>query len=166
MTAQESDVIQYKGERVPLFSNPLESFWDENHPRPQFVTTSTANWRGYVATWVILNEVLHLESISGGCIVDGAGNVIVGRTPFMQQRITDGIPGDRATIPASIERLFPGSHGSVPATWFTGTLRIPRGRLLYDEDMGYVSTYEEEILLEVQQGRVISTDVVDNRREP
>ena len=74
MTAQASDILVYGGERMALFANPLEQYLDQ-HPnrRPKAVatfgdisriSTSTGNYRGYVATWSILDDQLVLEDIS------------------------------------------------------------------------------------------------------
>ncbi len=163
MTAQVGDVIHYKGERLALFDNPLESLWDDSNPRPKFVPYSTANWRGYVATWTISDEILYLEGISGVIIAPEDGQLIQSRTPLMQQGISDGIRGKRSTVPVTVEMLFPKSKGHVAATWFTGRLRIPRGALLHYVHMGYASVYEEEIMLEIESGRVVHTEVIDNR---
>ncbi|HMM79015.1 MAG TPA: hypothetical protein PKC65_03220 [Pyrinomonadaceae bacterium] len=54
-TAQSPDRIVYKGNERMLFSNPLEGYYSSGRKRPDFMiaplTTSTGNWRGYVATW-------------------------------------------------------------------------------------------------------------------
>lgn len=49
------------------------------------------------------------------------------------------------------------------ADWFTGVLRIPRGKLLQYVHMGYGSVFEEELHIEVENGLVVRTTVLDNR---
>jgi len=46
------------------------------------------------------------------------------------------------------------------ADWFTGTLRIPRGKVLDYIHMGFDTVYEQEIILTVDQGLVKNTEVV------
>jgi hypothetical protein len=49
------------------------------------------------------------------------------------------------------------------ASWYTGTLRVPRGEMLHYVHMGFGSVYEEEILIEVEKGCVVGERSVDNR---
>lgn len=163
MTAQASDWIYYKSERFPLLNRPLTSYWDKDHPRPIIGPFTSANRQGYIATWALLDGVLHLESVSGHLLIDGSGNTVYETAPFFRQSDVEEYPGDWSTIPVEVERLFPGSQGHVPAVWFTGTLRVARGEMLCREPFADGAIYEEELLLEVRQGRVIRTDVQDNR---
>ena len=52
-----------------MSSTPLESFFNENHPRPQafymYGTISTC-WRGYIGEWRIENDFLYLERLRYG----------------------------------------------------------------------------------------------------
>lgn len=49
------------------------------------------------------------------------------------------------------------------ADWFTGTLRIPQGKVLKHGLMGQGTVYEEDILIEINQGQVIASQTIDNR---
>jgi hypothetical protein len=49
------------------------------------------------------------------------------------------------------------------ADWFSGVLLVPRGRLLQYVHMGFESVYEEELHIEIKQGVVVNSRVVDNR---
>lgn len=51
----------------------------------------------------------------------------------------------------------------LPATWFSGVLRVPRGGLLQYVHMGFGSVYEEELHIKIEKGGVTKTRVVDNR---
>jgi hypothetical protein len=55
--------------------------------------------------------------------------------------------------------------GSAPllAEWFTGVLRVPRGEVLHYVHMGFGSVYEEEVHVQIKQGLVVGTRVIDNR---
>lgn len=138
-TAQIPDALLYEGEKVWLFSEPLESLWGPGNPRPRFVPPHTANWRGYEAAWEIAEGRLYLTDFRGQVATPGG--------PLSQVTLTD---------------LFPGSTGRVEAMWFTGTLRIPQGRQLQYIHMGYESLYERELLIRVERGKVVGTSVIDN----
>jgi hypothetical protein len=56
--------------------------------------------------------------------------------------------------------------GLIWADWFSGVLRIPRGKVLQYVHMGFGSVYEEEIHVKVEKGVVTASRVVDNRGKP
>lgn len=141
--SQAPDKISVEGVLYPLFTNPLEQLY-ESQERPVFVESlegsSTANWRGYVASWEIHEGRLYLIAID---------------TYVRKQKV-------------GIVELFPGQvgHGRILAEWFSGELRIPDGERLQGVNMGYASTYERDIIFEVRNGQVISHTVIDNRNKP
>lgn len=140
-TAQFPDDLIYNGEELPVFSNPLESYFDRDHPRPNhlFAFSCTACWRGYVATWKIEQGSLFLiKVIEGTC------------------------SRDAKEIP--LELIFPNREAPVRADWFSGVLRIPRGRQLHYVHMGYGSVYEKELLLTIEKGKLVREDVVDRTK--
>jgi hypothetical protein len=49
------------------------------------------------------------------------------------------------------------------ADWFSGTLRIPRAEQLLTGHMDSASPYEQELLLSLRRGVVLSTETVDHR---
>ncbi len=49
------------------------------------------------------------------------------------------------------------------ADWFTGVLRVPRGRELLYVHMGFGSVFEEELHIMIEHGKVIGRRVHDNR---
>jgi hypothetical protein len=136
-TAQAPDLIRYEGEECLLFSEPLNAFWKPGNPRPTFVPTNTANWRGYTASWEIAEGVLYLIEIRGQI----------------------GKP-DGTLSQATLAELFPGHTGKVEAVWFTGTLRVPWGKRLHFTRAGYGAIYEKELVIRVERGRVVGSPVV------
>ncbi|MCE5193873.1 MAG: hypothetical protein LLF28_00195 [Nitrospiraceae bacterium] len=142
-TAQIPDYIVYKGETLSIFSNPLESYFSTKNPRPNslFVFSCTACWRGYVATWKIEDGYLYLTKISEG---------------------TCG--SDSKEIP--ISKIFHEQKAPIKAVWFNGTLRIQQGKLLQYIHMGYGSVYEKELLLTIENGRLIREEIIDNTKKP
>jgi len=154
MTAQTPDILIFEGREVTLLSNPLEALWDETHPRPQFVPTSTALWRGYVATWALENGRLLLLKVDGLVSADARGELVPGSQDFMQESI--GLnPYSTTAGPASLQLLFPGTGGPILATWFSGELRIPEGECVHYEHMGFGSVYERELSIKIDRGIVV-----------
>lgn len=51
------------------------------------------------------------------------------------------------------------------AEWFSGTLRVPEGELLKYVHMGFGSVYEEELHIEIKNGKVINSKTLDNRNK-
>ena len=144
MTAQQPDILIYKGQRLPLFSNPLESYYAAGHPRPNFISMNTANWRGYVATWQIDAGRFFLTDLNAWLLdSDPEGQNIRRETGLLE--------------------IFPEAEDGLFTSWFTGWLRAPRGKQLQYVHMGYSSIYEQDLLIEILRGHVVQTQVRDNR---
>jgi hypothetical protein len=137
-TAQVADVLVLDGEKVPLHTNPLQPYLDANPESvPKFSPGSTANWRGYVATFAIRN-----------------GMLIVDRVEVSRWEKAAGREESVRRVEDVVTRVF-GGRDDVPATWYTGVLVIPRGRLVNYVHMGYGSTYERYTVIRVQSGHVL-----------
>ena len=52
---------------------------------------------------------------------------------------------------------------AIHADWYSGTLVVPRGEMLNYVHMGFESTYEQELRLDIESGRVKNTTLIDNR---
>jgi hypothetical protein len=138
-TAQFGDRLNYQGETVSIFSNPLESFFNKENPRPKdiFKPMCSACWRGYVATWKIESGYLYLiKLVEGSC----------GSNPKEIE----------------ISKVFPRRKPPVKATWFSGIIRIPKGRRLMYVHMGYHSIYEKELFLKFDRGELVKERLIDN----
>ena len=137
MTAQVSEKLLYEGKSIFLFSEPLSLYLMQNQIR--FTSPHTANWRGYVGTWEIIEA-------------DGAERLyLVGIEAHK----------DYETI-LTLPDLFPG-FDKVFAHWFTGELRCPQGSLVEYVHMGYASTYEYELFLEFKQGVLVHKYAIHNK---
>lgn len=147
-TAQHPDRLIYQGDTLPLFTNPLEQYFSESHPRPDslFCIASSACWRGYIATWELRSDSLFLRSIQVS--YDGLLGAL------HQASLVD--------LSSVIEGASAG--GPVFAHWFSGTLYIPRGKMLEYVHMGYASLFEKELFLEIRGGRLVRTRVLDNTK--
>lgn len=139
MTAQFSERLRYNGEDLAMCTNPLGYFFALGGVNPGFESNCTALWRGYVGSWEIVDGRLYLVSISG--TLEGGGE-------------------------ASLGSVFPEFPDRVFAHWFSGTIRIPQGKMLEYVHMGYGSTYERDLHLEIDRGVVSKTTVRKNATTP
>lgn len=134
MTSQIPDIIFYQGRRCDLVATPLEAYFEHGAARPELDCSYSALWRGYIATWQLVDGQLFLVHLR---------------------------PGMADAPRLSIGSLFPGQGRKVLASWFTGRLRIPAGRCLLSLDGGFMSAHARETLVEVQDGRVVFERTLD-----
>lgn len=135
MTAQFRDTLRYNGQQYSLATEPLHPYlqaMDIDYP-----STSTANYRGYIASWEIKDDKLYLIKL-----------IIPSLVPEMTRE----------------EDLFPGKNRTF-AEWYTGKLRIPHGKLLDYVHQGYGSFYEKELYLRFLNGEFLGKCEKDNRPE-
>ncbi len=130
MTAQIAERLLYQGETVSMCTTPLSSYFAMGGVAPEFESSCTALWRGYVGSWEIAESRLYLVGLSG-------------------------LFEDEAQM--SLATIFPEFPERVFAHWYSGTIRIPQGKLLEYVHMGYGSTYERDLFLDVERGVVVTT---------
>lgn len=139
-TAQVADRILIEGREYALNTNPLESqLRDRRDFLPGNVSRSTANWRGYVAHWAIDGDRLLLRKV--------------------EVRLYDR-ESEKSSSVDLLSRLFP-RGAPVAATWYSGALIIPDGRLVDYVHMGYGSTYAHYRVYRIAQGRVVEALSMD-----
>ena len=127
MTAQIGERLLYDGREMSMSTLPLDDYFALAGVSPDFgYEQCTAMWRGYVGSWTVLGDRLYLVAIHN-LASDGAD------TNFL-------------------ETIFPGHPDSVFADWYTGTLCIPQGEILKYVHMGYLSTFERDMLIDVERG--------------
>ena len=147
-TAQAPEKILYKGKEYRLTCFPLEEYFDANHPKPkEFRPTSTACWRGYIGTWEIKQKALYLKSL--------------GRDRSELDRKTLELKKKIEKIPLSL--VFKDRKPPIKATWYSGALRIPQGRMLRGGYSSFSAIYERDLYIGVKAGEVISEHLVDNK---
>ena len=135
MTAQATEVLHYKGEQLSMRTEPLSDYFAQMGHQPEFQDQSTACWRGYVGQWEILLDRLYLVGISA-TYADGTG--------------------------VGLDSLFPGFADRAFAHWYTGVINISKGKLIKYVHMGYLSQYEQDLFLAVENGIVVETQLRDN----
>lgn len=135
MTAQIAERLNYQGEDVAMCTNPLSDYFAMGGFNPRFESNCTALWRGYVGRWEIVDGRLYLVELHG--------------------TLEDGTE-------ASVATIFPDFPDRVFAHWYSGTIRIPQGKQLDYVHMGYGSTFERDLFLDVERGVVKKTRVRHN----
>ena len=139
-TSQIPEVLIYNGASHDLYATPLETLFSRDHPKPKLFfehPSSTACGRGYVGTWKIDNDHLYLVALREGHPRTGV-------------------------IP--LGKVNPKLVSPVKATWFTGTLRIGKGKVL-KAGVGFSEKREKEIFIEIKQGVVTATRRIDNTQQ-
>lgn len=134
-TAQAPDILYHKGKELALQCNPLESFL-QKHPgkKPRGGVISSANWRGYVAHFEIKSHRLYLIDVT--------------------VEVSDNSEEHSYVDKSVLHEVFPGQT-EVVADWFDGLLVVPMGKMVDYVHMGYGSTFEKYLLIQVQKGEVI-----------
>ena len=117
---------------IPWRASPWNSTYGPGNPRPKFRAPNTATGRGYIATWEIDRDVLYLKAIRA----------------WTDQR------------EVGLGDLFPGRKGPVAATWFTGKLRVPQGKILKPAVPHPI--FRKYLMITVEKGRVVSQELIDN----
>ena len=138
MTAQFGEILRYRDEDVSLCTEPLGSYFAMGGHNPGFQKISTALHRGYVGNWEIVDGRLYLVKIEA---------------TLMSLR------------EATLEDVFPGFGDRVFAHWYSGTLRIPRGKLLRYVHGGWGSVYERDEMVPIERGVVRGSWVRHNSLE-
>lgn len=134
-TAQIPDRIRIDGVEHSLNTNPLESHLASvGWKPPKEAVVSSANWRGYTASWEIAGEQFVLS------------DVVI--------RVAGGKPGEYVSK-SILTELFPSTSMPVVASWYSGALIVPEGEMTRYVHMGYGSSYERYRVLRIAAGRVV-----------
>jgi hypothetical protein len=139
MTAQIHEKIRYQGKRMRLASTP---HFPEDHPR---IHLSSEQEVEELAT-DSKTEIMFSTACWRGYI--GSWSIRRGKLYLTKLEGRYRLEGKDAIF----------------ADWFTGALHIPQGEILDYIHMGFDTVYEEEIILTVEQGLVIKTEVVTPTR--
>jgi len=133
-TAQMPDKIFYNGQEYALHSNPMEDYFEKfPDKKPKTGMVSSALWRGYVATFEISDGALVLKDIQAEVPKKDSGKSF---DTEWKSFLSDIAPDNKR----------------LKIDWFTGILVLPYGKLINYVHMGYGSTFENYILLEINNG--------------
>jgi len=140
-TAQQGDILLIDGKKYSIHTNPLEGFLVKNpERRPHGSVMSSANWRGYIATWEIRDGQLLLKDVE----------VLVGKDQSSRLEY----PGSSYGYRSVLSEVFP-ERSAIVADWFSGHIIVPTGKLTHYVHMGYASTYDRYLILKVRGGAVL-----------
>lgn len=150
-TGQEGDVIYINGERLELLGKPIcldstlyHTLKDELPSNRPIVTS---NWDGFTAYWSINNDKLYLDSVRCEAY-DPNAKAVVG----------ESIPSE--TLYRIFSRYNAGNR--IVASWVSGKFRVAKGKVIYYQHTGFERNYEDEILLDIDQGKVIGKKEYQN----
>lgn len=135
MTAQIPENLHYEGKVHAMCAEPLALYFRLTGIEANFEYPSTALWRGYVGTWEILDGRLYLIGLDG--------------------ELKNGSV-------ATVATFFSNNPDRVFAHWYSGEIRLPRGKMLKYVHGGYDSVYEEDVLLTIDKGVVTHTAIRNN----
>jgi hypothetical protein len=127
MTAQASENISFEGIELPLLAEPD---LPKGHPRLRSIPEDVAmRQNSFVGSSACWRNYIGTWSVRQGIL-----------------------------YLVSVEGVFNLSPGpEIPATWFTGTLRMPTGSLINYVHGGYLSKYSSEFFADVERGVVVKT---------
>ena len=135
MTAQIAEQITIDAEVLSMCTEPLADYFELSGRSLKFAANCTALWRGYVGRWELLVDRLYLVGLSG-TLEDGSE--------------------------ATLASVFPDFPERVFAHWYSGKVRIPRGKLLNYVHGGYASTYERDQFITFDRGVAVAGNTTVN----
>lgn len=140
-TEQEPDYLIYKGDTLPIQANPLESYFNDNNPRPGAILIkcsycSTGCWRGYIGYWELKNDSLFLTKLQG------------------------------ETCNTDLSLIFKDKviNNKVFANWYNLSFINPYGKQTYNNWMGYSAVYEYEREFVFTKGILKALNNYDNTK--
>ena len=136
MTIQAADILSFNGKKTTIATEPLKPYL-KTRSDVGFIYKTTALVRGYIGRWEIKNNKLLLVSLLG----------------FIENNKQ-----------VDLNYLFP-NQTEVFASWYSGDIRIPEGKLLERINVGYASVFEKDRILSFEKGILINETVVDNAKE-
>jgi hypothetical protein len=117
MTDQAPDHVTYRGKGRALFTLPMEPYFATLKEPPRFQYASTANYRVYIARWLIEDGRLYLTAFSGQLEI-----------LHLLPDTTKEARAYRAEVrEVGLDHFFPGQTGPaarVPARWYSGDLAM------------------------------------------
>ena len=148
MTSQVTEILVYRGQHLAMAETPLYDYLRSlrGGRRRKFAATSTSHWRGYLGTWEIIDGMLTLVALEGAIRFRRKGKVEV--------------------IDVDLATAFPWHKGPLQATWFTGLVPCPEGRLQTFVHANFMSVFERTRYLRFENGRLVEELMCFNPPDP
>lgn len=166
MTAQRGEILIFEGKKYTMACEPFSQYLQKTKIELSLQATDTSLWRGYLGEWEIKENKLYLIKISG---IGQIRNLERFRFEKLKLRIklkkgiiTPQENGIRIKqlkrdcmedIELSLNSLFK-SEEKVFANWYDGIIVCPYGRMINYIHLGYESTFEHELYIEVVNGEI------------
>jgi len=124
MTNQAVDRITINGSSYTMLTFPLDVYREKYRPDMIFYQASpnTGCWRGYIAEWEIDDGTLFLLNVDGYVSYKGQNPKVVVKDDIRWGDLHPEL--FKFKIPITLSELFGDVTGRVPATWFSGELRL------------------------------------------
>lgn len=147
-TGQMGESVEFEGRTYSTQGFP---YLDAKIPHGR--SGCTALWRGYFGSWLVIDKQLYLKQV----VTD---NLLAQQDDRFEklEKPDNNCAGD---YQVNLEKIY-GRKAPIPATWFTGSIDLPDGKQLEYVHMGFASTYERNILLRFENGRLLGKIVLDN----
>ena len=151
-TGQVPERIVVNGQLHELYSTPLAPLLERREDlEGSFPSWSTGCWRGYVGSWQVIGDRLELVAMTHGDDPPWPG--------FRSDDSSDVTGREHDALPL----LFGDRRPPFLATWYTGELRVPITARWSYVHMGFATTWERELVLDVVRGRIQGRRVLDRR---
>ena len=92
-------------------------------------------------------------------------NIILSTACWRQYVGTWEIKDDKFYLLNLVGRFKLADGAPLFADWFTGTLKIPDGKMLEYVHMGYESVYEREVQIRIEKGIVMNSKTIHNQMD-
>jgi hypothetical protein len=139
-TAQLPEILIYEGKREMMFTCPQIP---TDHPRIKVLTEE---------------ELIEKET-------DRFINPMIFSTACWRRYVGSWEIRDNRLFLRRIDGRFElTGEGPLFADWVSRSLTIPRGEVLERVHMGFDTVYEENVIIHVENGVVVNTEIIDNRQ--
>lgn len=150
------DGVYYSIETEPFYEY-LEEYLEKNNINTSpYDYCNTYYGRIYHGEWEIKDNKLFLVTLSADILKKDI--LKIGEEHFSNADTDEGF--DDVTV--DLNYFFP-DQKEVFADWFSGTIRIPLGKVLVPYHHGHFSLFEQDLFLDFKNGILINKRLVDNR---
>ena len=171
MTAQIGDIMYYEGNKYFMATEPPLNPSAAEKYEIRFIWQSTACWRGYQAEWEVKDKQLFIKSVKGTAEVtdkEKFRQIKLELRKLLREGVISPIENGQLLKESykdlsheqdvDLSFLY-GADQPVFASWFSGTIRLPRGRMLEYVHMDYFSVFEENLCLTFKNGMLVKARV-------
>ncbi len=134
-TVQAQDALTFEGQTGYIEQDPIAPILKRKNLH--FTMTSTANYSGYLAAWIIRDDKLYLSDFTGSRM-----------RRFLLWTYSQDM---------DLKALFPKSNNEVLAEWYSGEIHLHLGRIQISAVSGHVAATETMVVFTINKGNVVHT---------